>query len=206
MARTEEGCSRSGAKEKRQRSSVFEKPTPVVLDPISEQLEMEPDDGVFDDYFELVRQFSQITLFAAAFPLGAALAALNNCIEVRADTYKMVHMSRRATPRRALNIGAWIHAFEFLSITSIMTNLGIITVTAKYARSVVGQVSQNEELFWMLVIEHGLLVVRFIFMAVIEGIPSWVKTQRAKERYRASRSRQKHVKGGATGFGMPEAD
>lgn len=169
----------------------------VEMDPISTQLEMDSYEGVFDDYFELVRQFSQITLFAAAFPLGAVLAALNNCIEVKADTFKLVQMTRRATPRRALNIGAWIRAFEFVSIASIMTNLGIITITAGYAKSVVGAVSVDEEFFWMLVIEHLLLVVRFIFMAVVEGIPSWVKTQRAKERYRMSRQRRNGCSCGA---------
>lgn len=174
-----------------QASGIVEENTDVVVDPISSQLEMEAYDGVFDDYFELVRQFSQITLFAAAFPLGSMLAVLNNCIEVKADTYKLVHMTRRAVPRRALNIGAWIRAFEFISMSSIMTNLGIITVTASYAKSVVGAVAQEEELFWMLVIEHILLLVRTIFTAVIAGnVPAWVRDHRAKERYLASKRRR----------------
>lgn len=161
---------------------------PADLDPISTQLEMEPYEGVFGDYFELVRQFSQISLFAAAFPLGALLATVNNFIEIYTDSYKLVHMSRRASPRRALNIGAWIRAFEFLSIISIMTNLGIITVTAKYADAVVGKgISRMEEYFWMIVIEHLLLVARFAFMTMSDGIPSWVRDQRAKERFLASK-------------------
>eukprot|EP00177_Eucheuma_denticulatum_P004690 GFKZ01008517.1.p1 GENE.GFKZ01008517.1~~GFKZ01008517.1.p1 ORF type:complete len:696 (-),score=114.22 GFKZ01008517.1:661-2748(-) len=161
---------------------------PADLDPISTQLEMKPYDGVFEDYFELVRQFSQITLFAAAFPQGAALAAFNNVIEIYTDSYKLVNMTRRASPRRALDIGAWIHAFEFISIISVMTNLGIITVTANYADAVVGkEVSKTEEYFWMIVIEHLLIVARFGFMAIYEGVPSWVRDHRAKERFLASK-------------------
>lgn len=161
---------------------------PGDLDPISTQLDMEPYDGVFEDYFELVRQFSQITLFAAAFPLGAVLALLNNLIEVYTDTYKLVHMTRRSSPRRALNIGAWIRAFEFISIMSVMTNLGIITVTANYADKVVGVgVSKTDEYFWMIVIEHVLIVTRFAFMTLFEGIPSWVRDHRAKERFLAAK-------------------
>lgn len=162
--------------------------SPSDLDPISTQLEMEPYDGVFGDYFELVRQFSQITLFAAAFPLGALLATLNNLIEIYTDSYKLIHMTRRASPKRALNIGAWIRAFEFISITSVLTNLGIITVTADYASSVVGKgASTTEEYFWMIMVEHMLLVARFAFVALFEGIPSWVRDQRAKERFLASK-------------------
>jgi anoctamin-10 len=162
---------------------------PATLDnPIDEQLEMEEDDGVFGDYFELVRQFSQISLFAAAFPLGALLALLNNLMEVYSDMYKMVNMTRRTSPKRALNIGAWLHAFEFISIMSVMTNLGIITVTAGYADVVVGKgISKTQEYFWMIVIEHLLLVARFAFMTLFEGIPSWVRDQRAKERFLASK-------------------
>lgn len=154
------------------------------LDPITTQLDMEQYDGVFDDYFELVRQFSQISLFAAAFPLGALVAALNNFIEVYADTYKLVHRSRRASPQRALNIGAWIRAFEFLGIVSIITNLGIMTVTANIADKVVGsQSSKTDEYFWMVVVEHVMVVSRFAFATLFEGIPSWVRDQRAKERF-----------------------
>lgn len=157
-------------------------------DPITAQMKLDKYEGVFGDYFELVRQFSQITLFAAAFPLGAVLALLNNFIEIYSDTYKMVYMTRRAAPRRALDIGAWIRAFEFISIMSVMTNLGIITVTANYADAVVGRgVTKTEEYFWMIVIEHLLLTARFAFMTLFEGIPSWVRDQRAKERFLASK-------------------
>jgi Calcium-activated chloride channel len=157
-------------------------------DPVSSQLEMEEYGGFFSDYFELVRQFSQITLFAAAFPLGALLALLNNFMEIYTDTYKLVHMTRRASPHRALDIGAWIRAFEFISIMSIMTNLGIITVTAGYAHAVVGKgIPKTEEYGWMVVVEHGLLVARFVFMGLFEGIPSWVRDQRARSRYLSSK-------------------
>lgn len=158
------------------------------MDPISMQLDMDSYDGVFDDYLELVRQFSQISLFAAAFPLGALLAAVNNFIEIHTDTYKLVNMTRRASPRRSVNIGAWIRAFEFLSIISIMTNLGIITVTANFAYKVVGHGSSKaDEYFWMIVIEHVLVVSRFAFSTLFEGIPSWVRDQRAKERFLMSK-------------------
>lgn len=158
------------------------------LDPISTQLDMEPYDGIFEDYFELVRQFSQISLFAAAFPLGALVAALNNFVEIYADTYKLVHRSRRVSPQRALNIGAWIRAFEFLGIVSIMTNLGIMTITAGISDKVVGSGRSNtNEYFWMVVIEHVLVVSRFLFATLFEGIPSWVRDQRAKERFVAAR-------------------
>lgn len=177
-------------------------------DPLTAQLEMEESEGVFGDYLELVRQFSQVSLFACAFPLGALLAFLNNLAEVYADTYKMVHMTRRPTPRRAVNIGAWIQAFEFISIMSILTNLGIITVTAGYADVVVGKgMPKQQEYLWMVAIEHLLLIARFAFMTLFEGIPSWVRDQRAKERFIAGKKKQSsaQVKNSSSdGTAMPE--
>jgi Calcium-activated chloride channel len=173
----------------------------LVEDPIFDQLELEPYDDVFSDYFELVRQFSQITLFAAAFPLGALLALLNNFVEIYSDLYKLVNTRRRASPRRALNIGGWIRAFECISVISIITNLGIITVTANFADSVIGRgSSKTEEYFWMVVIEHALLASRFILMGTFEGIPSWVRDQRAKERYLAAKQlpTQQHSSSGSS--------
>jgi hypothetical protein len=111
-------------------------------------------------------------------------------------------MTRRPSPKRALDIGAWIRAFEFISVMSIMTNLGIIAVTAGYADVVVGKgTSKTEEYFWMIVIEHMLLVARFAFMSLFEGIPSWVRDQRAKERFLASKRHTPAPSTGATGAG-----
>ena len=176
-------------------SDLSGKEPEIIVDPITSQLEMDSYEGVFDDYFELVRQFSQITLFAAAFPLGAALAALNNCIEVKADTYKLVHMTRRSAPRRALNIGAWIRAFEFISVSSIMTNLGIITVTASYAKAVVGTFAEDEYFvfFIVIVVEHLIFVLRALFTTIISNTPTWVRDSRAKERFLASRKRGRYA-------------
>jgi hypothetical protein len=41
--------------------------------------------GVFDEYAEMVIQYGYITLFAAAFPLAPALAALNNIVSCSPD-------------------------------------------------------------------------------------------------------------------------
>ncbi len=192
----EEAAAAAGVDRDLQTSSNLTGKAPeVTVDPISSQLEMDSYEGVFDDYFELVRQFSQITLFAAAFPLGAALAALNNCIEVKADTYKLVHMTRRSAPRRALNIGAWIRAFEFISVSSIMTNLGIITVTASYAKAVVGTFAEDEYIvfFIVIVVEHLIFVLRAVFTAIISNTPTWVRDSRAKERFLAGRKRSRRT-------------
>jgi hypothetical protein len=54
----------------------------------------------FDDYLEMVIQFGYITLFASAFPLGAAVTFLFLYVEVRSDLFKLITAYRRPFPRR----------------------------------------------------------------------------------------------------------
>lgn len=88
---------------------------------------MEEYEGVFDDYAEMVVaredheewlslcvcvcvsqvvQFGYVTLFAAAFPMAATLALVNNIIEIRIDAMKMVTATQRAEYSVAADIGA----------------------------------------------------------------------------------------------------
>ena len=46
-------------------------------------------DSPFNDYNELLLQFGFVYLFAAAFPLGALLATINNIIEIRLYCYSI---------------------------------------------------------------------------------------------------------------------
>ena len=63
--------------------------------------------GVFFDYQEMVIQFGYITLFAAALPLAATLALINNIIEIRVDAMKLMTCYRRPSFNSAQDIGSW---------------------------------------------------------------------------------------------------
>jgi len=174
-------------------------PLPPENDVVLTQAALSPDEGVFGDYFELVRQFSYISLFASAFPVGATVAALNNLGELYADTFKLCRLTRRPSPARALTIGAWMRAFEFISVASIATNLAIIAVTRNAASSVVGDGrSKTEEYFAMVLMEHLLLLVRYVASSVLEGCPRWVRDARAKEQYQRTK---RENSGGGNGGG-----
>ena len=52
-------------------------------------------------------QFGYVCLFAAAMPVGAAIACLYTAVEMRSDLVKLLHVCRRPTAERRLSIGAW---------------------------------------------------------------------------------------------------
>uniref|UniRef100_A0A9I9DVC9 Anoctamin transmembrane domain-containing protein n=1 Tax=Cucumis melo TaxID=3656 RepID=A0A9I9DVC9_CUCME len=80
------------------------------------------------DCLELALQFGMIMMFACAFPLAFAFAALvnslsislissdfytqNNITEIRTDALKLLAMYKRPFPRAATTIGAWLNIFQ----------------------------------------------------------------------------------------------
>ena len=53
-------------------------------------------EGLFQEYLEMVLQFGFITIFVAAFPLAPLFALLNNWVEIRLDAQKFVRDTRYA--------------------------------------------------------------------------------------------------------------
>ncbi|XP_031744375.1 anoctamin-like protein At1g73020 isoform X2 [Cucumis sativus] len=78
----------------------------------SASIGVELEDGLFDDCLELALQFGMIMMFACAFPLAFAFAALNNITEIRTDALKLLAMYKRPFPRAATTIGAWLNIFQ----------------------------------------------------------------------------------------------
>ncbi|KAG6395749.1 hypothetical protein SASPL_141873 [Salvia splendens] len=136
----------------------------------------EIEDGLFDDFLELVLQFGMIMMFACAFPLAFAFAAMTNITEIRADALKLLAMMRRPTPRAEETIGAWLNIFQFLIVMSICTNSALLV--CMYDRE--GNWNLSPGLAAILVMEHVLLFIKFGFSRIVPEEPAWVKAARVK--------------------------
>jgi anoctamin-10 len=78
----------------------------------SASIGVELEDGLFDDSLELALQFGMIMMFACAFPLAFALAAVSNVMEIRTNALKLLVTLRRPLPRAAATIGAWLNIWQ----------------------------------------------------------------------------------------------
>lgn len=92
-----------------------------------------PYEGLFEEYLEMILQFGFITIFVAAFPLAPLLALLNNWIEIRLDSQKLVHETRRPIPERTKDIGAWFAILEFITRLAVICNVSIININHDYS-------------------------------------------------------------------------
>ncbi|KAH9664782.1 Anoctamin-like protein [Citrus sinensis] len=125
---------------------------PAYSASIVEELE----DGLFDDFLELALQFGMIMMFACAFPLAFAFAAVNNIMEIRTDALKLLSMFKRPVPRDAVTIGAWINIFQE------------------------GKWKIEPGLAAILIMEHVLLLIKFGFSHFVPEEPAWVRANRVR--------------------------
>ncbi|KAG6575489.1 Anoctamin-like protein, partial [Cucurbita argyrosperma subsp. sororia] len=143
----------------------------------SASIGVELEDGLFDDCLELALQFGMIMMFASAFPLAFAFAALNNIAEIRTDALKLLAIYKRPFPRAATTIGAWLNIFQFLIVMSICTNCALLV----WLYDQEGKWKIEPGLAAILVMEHVLLLLKFGFSRLVPEEPAWVKANRVKK-------------------------
>eukprot|EP00058_Branchiostoma_floridae_P028493 XP_002613984.1 hypothetical protein BRAFLDRAFT_67435 [Branchiostoma floridae] len=97
-----------------------------------EDYQLIENEGLFEEYLEMVIQFGFITIFVAAFPLAPLFALLNNWVEIRLDAHKFVCEVRRSVSERAQDIGVWFNILDALVQLAVISNAFIIAVTSEF--------------------------------------------------------------------------
>ncbi|GFP86100.1 anoctamin-like protein at1g73020 [Phtheirospermum japonicum] len=152
-----------------QGSSSKDKPRPI---PRVEKEYLKPAYAASIDFLELVLQFGMIMMFACAFPLAFAFAAVNNIAEIRADALKLLVMMKRPIPRADATIGAALLA-------------------CMYDRE--GKWSLSPGLAAILIMEHVLLFIKFGFSRIVPEEPAWVREARRKNATQAEQMCSKQL-------------
>ncbi|XP_069480030.1 anoctamin-9 isoform X2 [Ambystoma mexicanum] len=88
--------------------------------------------SLFDEFLEMVIQYSFTTIFVAAFPLAPLLAFLNNIVEIRLDAIKMTRLQRRMVPRKANDMGIWLQVLEAIGVLAVISNGLVIAITSDF--------------------------------------------------------------------------
>ncbi|NXH17292.1 ANO9 protein, partial [Bucco capensis] len=88
--------------------------------------------SLFDEFLEMVIQYSFTTIFVAAFPLAPLLAFCNNVFEIQLDAMKMMRLHRRMVPRKAKDIGIWLQVLEAIGILAVIGNGLVIAITSDF--------------------------------------------------------------------------
>lgn len=114
---------------------------------------------MLNEYLELAMNYGYIIFFAVAFPLGPLIYWLYNILEMRADSYKFLNLSKRPSPQAASDIGVWSDVMNFLSMTAVITNVGIVVFTAN-----VFDLPAETRWWVFIVIEHLILLAMIMIL------------------------------------------
>ena len=133
-------------------------------------------EGLFQEYLEMVLQFGFITIFVAAFPLAPFFALLNNWVEIRLDAQKFVCETRRAVAERAENIGIWFKILDMLAQFAVITNAFLIAFTSDFIPKL------------MYKYEHDWNMRGYVnFTLAVSPYDGWLDQNKTECRYRAFR-------------------
>ncbi|XP_026992898.1 anoctamin-9 isoform X1 [Tachysurus fulvidraco] len=88
--------------------------------------------SLFNEFLEMVIQFSFTTIFVAAFPLAPLLALANNIFEIRLDAIKMLRMERRLVPKKTNDIGVWTRVLEVIGVAAVIANGLVIGISSEF--------------------------------------------------------------------------
>ena len=88
------------------------------------------EDTTIDTYTDFALSFGFITMFAAAWPLAAAIIWLTNLFSIYSHKYRLLFTTQRPAFTVTKDIGIWHNILLFLTVMSVVTNLGIMSISS----------------------------------------------------------------------------
>jgi hypothetical protein len=133
-----------------------------------------PEYTYYEDYLELVIQYGYVTMFSAAFPLGAFVNYLFLFFERRSDTYKIEKLCRRPLQINTSDVGIWDEIMQILSFISVFTNLFLFAFASQHEFNLSAAQGGCINYFYFISIEHLLIIVIFLMLKLVSHQPEWV--------------------------------
>jgi len=148
------------------------------------EFELEPYEGTFVDFDEMVIQFGYVTLFVVAFPITPLLALLSNILETRVDGSKLCKLVRRPEPRGAADMGTWFDILGFVSLVAVATNVAIVCFeTPQFGEWFPAEQSR---VFGFLIAEHAIMLLKFAVAYFVPDEPAEVAVHLLRQEYLVS--------------------
>ena len=161
------------------------------------QAKLEPHEGVFSEFSNILLQLGYVVLFAPAFPLASALLWTSFYFELRTDAFKMVKNTRRPPYMRAEDIGSWQTVLRLLAALGVLTNLGLINVTETTLERILPfhflgliEVNESNKFLFLIVLEHLLLLAQYCVMTFIPDVPEDLAIEMARRQWRSKAPRE----------------
>ncbi|RMZ87062.1 hypothetical protein DV736_g5710, partial [Chaetothyriales sp. CBS 134916] len=136
-----------------------------------------PEYDVDTDLREMAIQFGYLALFSVIWPLTPLTFFINNWVELRGDTFKLMVECKRPSPQRADSIGPWLRSLEFLAWLGSITTAALVYMFSGTSGGLGPDGRPNAIKAWGLLLsiilsEHIFLVVRVLVRTIIGSLDS----------------------------------
>lgn len=144
---------------------------------------------LFDDYLEMIMTYGYITLFAAAYPLGATLTCLFIYIEVRSDIFKLEKCAKRPIVKKTHDIGTWMLAQNTLTYVSIFTNIMLSCFASQQIDTILPFLKDYKDfsktsIVTVVSIEHVIVALVLLFKWCYDREPIWLQYYHRRQTYK----------------------
>jgi len=156
-----------------------------------EERKLEPHEGCFSEYNNLIITLGYVVLFAPAFPLAAMICYGACLLEMRTDTFKLLSNTQRPRYVGAQDIGSWQRVLWLISVIGVLTNMALIGFTSTYFHSLLPfhilgfEVTTTNKTVFLFVCEHLILLGQVIVSDVLPDTPVDTSIQRSIVKWRA---------------------
>ena len=125
--------------------------------------------GTLFDYQEMAIQFGYVCLFSMAFPVCPFIAWINNCIELRTDSFKLNATMQRPSYRVLGGIGMWSDVLYYMVLQAIFVNMLMIVIVDHASDDVTLFNTSNAEATTLVLIvaEHVIVGLKIVIEQMI---------------------------------------
>ena len=121
---------------------------------------------------------------------------MNNVIEIRSSSYRLVKGYRRPLWKAREGIGTWMNVLNTLGFLAVITNAAMIAFVGRQQGKRLLIPDELTEFFhdrleisslWVnfAVVEHMAMFVRVVILASYPKTPAWIRTAKETLEYRA---------------------
>ncbi|CAD8128142.1 unnamed protein product [Paramecium sonneborni] len=135
-------------------------------------------EGTLGYFMEGIIDLGYITLFAAAFPIGPAIAVVANVTEIRTKLISFLEVYKRPECQRCAGIGDWLNIMQWMGMGCVFSNFALLYV--KYKKQTVKVIygyngDDSDTIIWLFFLTIAIiLIIKLAFQWLIPDKPQWV--------------------------------
>ncbi|KAM9991746.1 hypothetical protein ACTFIZ_005143 [Dictyostelium cf. discoideum] len=157
---------------------IRQKPTGFreKIEPFEQQFYRDTFD-TFQEFNQIIIQFSYISMFSAASPISPIISFFHNIFEERVDSYKLINSLRRPNYNGSNGLGSWFFIIVLVGMFSVLTN--VLLIGFSFPTLLYFTDSPYYVLWIVFILEHLVILTKVVLAKAIPDETKKLKKKKA---------------------------